>query len=478
MTSETAVPSARRVRRRLRRARSAHRTTTLGERLTDVYLLAMFVAIYGTGLATATRRHVRLPPAGSPATADTRAWLALAGATVLVGLIWHAARSLGPLYVTPPARSWAAGAPVDRRAWLAPSLGWLLVVAAGLGGLLAGLAVLVSHAEVAATTVLLVTASVAGAVALAAATVVAQSPRSRRPAFAATTAAGAGAIGPAMVALGVLMAAAVLLLHADDVRLPMPEVPAFWVAASTVACAVVTVGAAVSRLGRHDMAVLSGGAQLADAVTLAVVLLQPSMFSDIVEVRRWRRVGWVRSRRFVPPYGRVWALLQADLRRQARRPAGPLAWLGLVLVPYAALVVAPGAAAPVRVVAAFLATERLCAGLRAVCRSPSLRRALGGTDRLLRATHLVVPGIALGIWWAMTLPARGAPAGTAIGWSELILAFGVLLAAYRAASRRPTRYDGPAIDTPFGLIQPDLIRQLVRGLDVLAIVALAAYLLR
>lgn len=90
----------------------------------------------------------------------------------------------------------------------------------------------------------------------------------------------------------------------------------------------------------------------------------------------------------------------------------------------------------------------------------------------------VVPGSALGVWWALTLPARGAAAGRTVGWSELILALGVLLAAYRAASRRPTRYDGPAIDTPFGLIQPDLIRQLVRGIDVLAIVALAAYLLR
>jgi Family of unknown function (DUF6297) len=473
MARDTTAPSARRVRRRLRRARSAHQTTTLGERLTDVYLMAMFVAIYGTGLATATRRHVRLPPAGSPATAETRAWLALAGATVLVGLMWYAARSLGPLYVTPPARSWVAGAPVDRRAWLAPSFAWLLVAAAGLGGLLAGLAVLVSHAEVAGTTVLLVTASVAGAVALAAATVVAQVPRSRGPAFASTPVAG-----PVTTAAGVVLAAAVLLLHRREVSLPMLEVPAIWVAASTVACAVAAVGAAVSRLGRHEMAVLTGGAQLADAVTLAVVLLQPSMLSDIVEIRRWRRKGWVRSRRFARPYGRVWTLLQADLRRQARRPSGPLAWLGLLLVPYAALVVAPGAAAPVRVVAGYLATERLCAGLRAVCRSPSLRRALGGTDRLLLATHLVVPASALGVWWVLTLPARGALAGSPIGWSELFLALGVLFAAYRAASRRPTRYDGPAIDTPFGLVQPDLVRQLVRGFDVLAIVALAAFLLR
>jgi hypothetical protein len=273
---------------------------------------------------------------------------------------------------------------------------------------------------------------------------------------------------------------------------PSPAVPSFWVAAVAVLLAAATVVAAARRLGRLDAAALSGGAQLADAATASLVLLQPAMFSDIVEIRRWRRVGSVRGGPLGPPPApvagrdrlrRMWTLVRADLRRQRRRPAGLFAWAGLLVVPYAMALLAPGGAAPARVVAGYLATERLCAGLRTVCRSAALRRLLGGTDALLRAGHLVVPGVALAVWWPLTLPATsGAATGGAGwaatgGWAEPALALGVLAAAYRSATRRPTRYDGPAVDTPFGIVQPDLVTQVVRGPDLMAAVALAAFLL-
>ena len=40
-----------------------------------------------------------------------------------------------------------------------------------------------------------------------------------------------------------------------------------------------------------------------------------------------------------------------------------------------------------------LAVDRLTGGLRSVSRSPGLRRALGGSDTLLRGIHVVVPAI-------------------------------------------------------------------------------------
>lgn len=48
----------------------------------------------------------------------------------------------------------------------------------------------------------------------------------------------------------------------------------------------------------------------------------------------------------------------------------------------------------------------------------------------------------------------------------------------RAASRRPTRYDGAAVDTPFGIVQPELVTQIVRGPDLVAALPLAAFALR
>jgi hypothetical protein len=77
---------------------------------------------------------------------------------------------------------------------------------------------------------------------------------------------------------------------------------------------------------------------------------------------------------------------------------------------------------------------RVAAGTgRAVCRSAALRRLLGGSDPLLRPSHLPVPAAASTVWWWATLPASPTKPGRA----EPLLAAGVLAAAYRAAGRRP-----------------------------------------
>jgi hypothetical protein len=60
---------------------------------------------------------------------------------------------------------------------------------------------------------------------------------------------------------------------------------------------------------------------------------------------------------------------------------------------------------------------------------------------------------------------------------EILLLAGVVAAAYRAATRPPMAYGGAAIETPFGLIPVDLLRQVTRGLDVLAVVIVVQTLL-
>ncbi|GIJ60199.1 DUF6297 family protein [Virgisporangium aurantiacum] len=481
------------VRRRLRRARSAHRETSLGAVLTDVYMVALLVAVYGAFAVTAIRRHLRLPAAGSPAESGVRAWLLIAVVLVLGGLAWAAVRDLGPLYVTGAARYWAAGAPVDRAGWLRPALGWVAFVGAACGALFGVGVMLIGDTGWG----LGLAATFAGA-ALPAAAVVAQAATATGAARPTTTtgdrgtdtgtgrrASGAPGRGTAiaLAGSGTTIAIGVVVLDGLGVSVSAPAVP---LSLLTVVAGLVAVGtgvAALRRLGRLDAAALSGGAQLADAATVSLVLLQPAMFSDIVEVRRWRRVGSVHSGPLGPPPSivagrdrlrRLWTLVRADLRRQVRRPGGVLAWAGLGVVPYAMTLVAPGGAAPARVVAGYLATERLCAGLRTICRSAALRRLLGGSDLLLRLSHLPVPAVALALWWPATLPAS--PINPA--WAEPLLAVGVLAAAYRAAGRRPTRYDGAAVDTPFGIVQPDLVTQIVRGPDLVAALALAAFTLR
>ena len=54
---------------------------------------------------------------------------------------------------------------------------------------------------------------------------------------------------------------------------------------------------------------------------------------------------------------------------------------------------------------------------------------------------------------------------------------GIVAALYRSASRPPMRYDGASVDTPFGLVPVDLIRQLTRGPDVLIVLIIVRSLL-
>jgi hypothetical protein len=72
----------------------------------------------------------------------------------------------------------------------------------------------------------------------------------------------------------------------------------------------------------------------------------------------------------------------------------------------------------------------------------------------------------------LALPA--APAYGAV--PAALLPVGILAAGYRAATRPPMSYGGAAVDTPFGLIPVDLIRQLTRGPDALGLVLLAQLL--
>ena len=153
-----AGPAGPELRRRLRRVRRAHSDRTLGELLTDVYLIAFLVVLYGGSAAFSLRRHLAQPlPApvgarhdpglagGRAAGRDRRAGLAGAAHARAAGD--HAGRAgLGALHPDRPGRlaahcrwwscspsvRWSAGPSVGRRP---PGPGWPPVgVVLGRGG--------------------------------------------------------------------------------------------------------------------------------------------------------------------------------------------------------------------------------------------------------------------------------------------------------------------------------------------------------
>ncbi|MEV1108217.1 MULTISPECIES: DUF6297 family protein [unclassified Micromonospora] len=456
------LPTARQVRTHLRRARRRHHEHSLGDVLGDAYVMVLFVGMYGWFAISASRNMLDSPTVGQ-AEPGVRWWLALAALLAGAGLVWRGLRAFGPLLVTPATQSWVTSAPIDRRAWLAPRLA-VLVAGAAVGTAALGVAVAALGGVSDPATLGWAAAAGAGwGAATLAFSVVAQSSRTGRrwPAL-------AGAVP--MVAAAVITAVVVLTGRLGE-GLPRPSsTPTIALVAVAVPLAVVATVLAVRALPVVDRATLTTGAQFANAAATATILLDPSLLTGLVESRRWRRVGRVRSSRFLPGPG-WWALLQADVRRLRRHPSALLIWAGLVGVQYAAALALPGLAGAAQVVFAYLAVNRLTGGLRAVSRSAGLRRALGGSDALLRGVHVVVPAIGAGLWWLLTLPSLpSVDAGPT--WLAPTLVLGVVAAAFRAGTRPPIDYGGATVNTPFGMVPVDLLRQGSRGPALLAVVVL------
>ncbi|MFF0371002.1 DUF6297 family protein [Micromonospora sp. NPDC005087] len=458
------VPTARQVRTHLRRARRRHHDHSLGDVLGDAYVMVLFVGMYGWFAISASRDMLNSPTVGQ-ADPGVRWWLAVAALLAGAGLAWRGLRALGPLLVTPATQSWVASAPIDRRAWLAPRLGVLLAAAAA-GTALLGVAVAAMGGVSDPTALGWAAAAGAGwGAAALALSVVAQGSRTGRrwPAV-------AGAVP--MLAAAIITGLVVLVGRLGD-GLPRPSAtPTAALVAVGVPLAVVAAVLAVRALPRVDRATLTTGAQFANAAATATILLDPTLLAGLVESRRWRRIGRVRSRRFLPGPA-WWALLQADVRRLGRHPSALLIWAALIGVQYAAALALPGLAGAAQVVFGYLAADRLTGGLRSISRSPGLRRALGGSDAALRGIHVVVPAVGAGLWWLSTLPTvDGGPA-----WLAPTLALGVVAAAWRAATRPAIDYGGATANTPFGMIPVDLLRQGARGPALLAVLVLVRLLL-
>ena len=463
---DDSIPTVRELRVNLRRARRAHSDRTLGELLTDVYLVLFLAVLYGGSSVVSIKRHLA-QPLGIPAgTESTRVWLLLVLLVVCAAFAWRGLRMVGPLITTPAAQAWVVSTPVDRAAWLRTPLVWLMVFSA-VGG--AGVAELAAWAGLAGSFGLAALAGAGAGMALAGVAVVVQA----RPGIVHKSRQGPRASDVVLV-LSVLAAVAAVVAGAGNLVLPRPLLPAVVVTALAVIAAVVAVRAAAGSLSRIDRTTLAGGAQLAGAAMTAAVMLDPSLLSELVAARRWRHARRIHSRHWWPG-GLEWVLLQADLRRQWRRRADLFMWAALILTPYAVAVFSPAAVGSARIIAGYVAVDRLAGGLRLIARSPALRQSLGGTDGTLKSIHVAVPAVGLAIWWSCTVPAGGVPHLPLITG---ILVAGILGAVYRTATRKPMSYDGGggAADSPFGPIPINLLRQTLRGPDLVAVLVLVGFL--
>lgn len=255
------------------------------------------------------------------------------------------------------------------------------------------------------------------------------------------------------------------VLAARIVTLLIPVTISWWAFVPFGAVSALGVlGLAIHAQGRFDRHALSKGADLATGLSASVVSLDPSYVSSALERRSWRRLGAVRSRVFAA--GRARSLVEADIRRVLRGRSAPVTFVAAAGITFGATMVGtPLAVVLVQTLACFAVGSAFSGGLLDVCRSDGLRSLLGGTDRELRLVHLPVPVTAILVLWLVTIPA--AVSG---GWAAVAIApVAAVVAMYRARTRPPMQYGGTVLETGFGQVPIDVLRQMVRGPAVLVV---------
>ncbi|MEU4396171.1 DUF6297 family protein [Kribbella sp. NPDC023855] len=467
-----AIPSARSLRRWMRKVRRGKADRTFWQQFEDVYLILFAVAMVG---ATGSSVLLDLNEKSAACTSGSCSWLLDTVPYILVPLLvstmLRALLSIGPVSSSRATAFWLLATPVDRASLLRPSYRLVVIVAAVVGALAAvvGWALFgaawstVGEAAILTTVLLLCTACT---------TVWAQQTATRtrwalRIADALLVVAAIPALllaaRPAPVA-GQSTSYVVITEYSplEEQTLATADIRLLVVGVLAMLVAVVLVMLAGRTLGRLSRQSVVAGGDLLQGLAGAAITLDVSLLADVVAGRHWRMKGRLKSRRGRGA-GPV-AMIHREFLRVQRWPRRLVIAFALLVVPYAVAgtgydVLVPLAAG----LAGFGAVRPLMDGLRSVCRSGGLVRALGFDLRELRVIMSVVPGGFAVVWAALAEPALGSPA------VAFAVAAGMLTGAVRQASARPPSYSGPLVASPMGAIPPGLFSTPMRGFDLLLI---------
>ena len=474
-----AIPSSRALRQWMRTTRRRRADRSFWQIFEDVYLVLFTLAMVGaTGGNVVHHLNANASRCTTVACLDLAHYLPWILVPLLVATTLRVLLSLGPVSASRAAGFWLLASPVNRTALLRPAY-WLVIAVVALGGALASV---VAWALLGAQLRSIEEASVLTAsllVCAACVTVWSQQSAVRskwtlRVADLLLIAAAIPAIWLATRGDSTRQAAGPdSVVQVSVVREPPLVSPAQshflvvgLVCLVVVAALVIVTAQTLDKLTRTT--VIAGGELLA-GLAGAASSLDISMLADVVSGRHWRLKGRSRTRRGRGSRGA--ALVHREFVRILRWPRRLVIAFALLVVPYAVAGTGFDVLVPIAAgFAGFVAVRPLMDGLRSVCRSIGLVRALGMDLRELRVIMAVVPALFAALWSALAFPAIGSGAAT------FAVAVGMLTGAVRQASARPPSYSGPLVASPMGAIPPGLFSQPMRGFDLL-ILCLAPVLL-
>ncbi|WP_164874063.1 DUF6297 family protein [Rhodococcus spongiicola] len=409
-----------------------------------VAALGTYVVV-GTVWWLATRPATALLDSGLLPTVQgwnpTWAWAVAAAAMVVVG---STARAIGPLTASPECTFWVLSTPIDRATLLRPRLLVTLMGAAVAGAAGGRLAAFAGAVEQWAP---LTAGAAAGCAGVAAVAVLEQ-----------------GKVLPAPIVSSVRILFSAVGVAAVVAAVAGAVVPVFTTWTPVVVLSALTAPLVIAALcvcRRITAADLNEGADIAVAMRVSIIGLDLSILTGVADDNAWRRVARCPSRSL--PRRRTRALIRSDLLRHLRRPS-TFAIVGVVVAATWTVggAVSPIAAAWTQLAAVFITAVVFSTGFREMSNSRELLGMLGMADRALHRPMMVVPACAAAAVTATTAPF--------VGWTAaptLIAAGGACLAAYRLRTRLPTAYDGLILETGVGQLPVDLIRQKLRGPDML-----------
>ncbi|MEV8379050.1 DUF6297 family protein [Kribbella sp. NPDC056861] len=465
-----AIPASRVLRKWMRKVRRGKADRTLAQQFEDIYLIVFSVAMLG---ATGGNVLLNLNDRSAACTSGSCSWLLDTVPYILVPLLvstmLRVLLSIGPVSASRATGFWLLATPVDRASLLRPSYRLVVVVAALVGAMAAviGWALFgatwstVGEAAVLTTVLLLFTTC---------ATVWAQQ-TAERSRWALRVADGLlvlAAIPALLLAFRQQPEAGTTtetlgILSISDVQEPgflAANLRLLVVGALGLLLAVVFVALTSRTLGKLSRQTAIAGGDLLAGLAGAAITLDVSLLADVVAGRHWRLKGRLNSRRGRGSTGV--AMIHREFLRVLRWPRRLVIAFALLVVPYAVAGTGYDVLVPIAAgLAGFGAVRPLMDGLRSVCRSTGLVRALGMDLRELRVIMSVVPGGFAALWATLAGPALGSPA------VAFAVAAGMLTGAVRQASARPPTYSGPLVASPMGAIPPGLFSTPIRGFDLL-----------
>ncbi|NNH68960.1 ABC transporter permease [Nocardia uniformis] len=430
----------------------ARRNTASADRSGRVSLGLLAVYVCGGSLCWMSTRPATIL-ADSPVlaagqeTSATWAWALLA--TGVTGG-YAVARAFGPIAASAPDHTWLLPTPVDRTAALRPRAFAVLALGSILGLFVGRVAAFVALAP--AWGPMTILGGVLGA-GVAAAAILIQARLLPTPAGLWLQRVLAG------VAAALVGAAAAHRESSIVMNWPM-----------VIGVAVLVAGIAIMAVrscGRISGAEIASGADVTTGAGASLTALDASLLAGVLRQRAWRRIGTAPTRRL--PADRTRAIIRIDLLQHRRRPSTFVFAVAVV----AAVWLVTDIGTPILIAFAQLGallavTLAFSAGLRDLCADADLRVLLGAPDYVLRLPFLVIPmGAALLATAAIAAVPESEPAALVI---SLV---GAVSAAYRLRTRPSLSYDGLLLETGYGHVPIDLIRQLMRGPDALLVAAVA-----